>query len=154
MEVIYKLLNKEDILRNKEPLTEMVTKTLEENVSQNFPNDLGRNYVEKMPGYIEDGSAIIIGAFDGNKMVGFLWGYEVDIFGEKRVHNAENHVLDSYRGCGIAKRMLQCLEEEAIRRGIYILEAMCTASNENAYKYHIHNGYEAERIKFKKLLKD
>lgn len=154
MNITYKLLESFDILANREELIKMMNKTLEDNIPQCFPKDLGEKYVNSMPTYIEDGSAIIIGAFDEDKMIGFLWGYEVDIFGEKRIHNAENHVAEEYRGCGIAKRMLEYLEEEARKRNIHIFEAMCTASNESAYRYHVKNGYEVERIKFKKLLKD
>ena len=152
MEIIYKIMTPEDVLVNKEQLIIMLDATLKENLSQKYPSELAENYVEKMPGYIEDGSAIIIGAFDCEKMIGFLWGYEMNIFGEKRVHTAENHVLNSYRGMGIARQMLLCLEDETKKRGICILEAMCTASNEGAYNYHIKNGYEIERVKFKKVL--
>ena len=152
MNITYKLMKSHDILANQESLVDMLNKTLVDNISQNFPEDLAKKYVNSMPAYIEDGSAIIIGAFDEEKMVGFLWGYEVDVFGEKRVHNAENHVIEEYRGHGIAKKMLECLEEEAKKRNIFILEAMCTVSNKNAYEYHIYNGYEVERVKFRKIL--
>ena len=152
MKIIYKFLNSSDILYNKQDLVEMVIKTLKENITQNFPETIAQEYVEKMPGYIEDGSAIIVGAFHKEQLIGFLLGYEVDIFGEKRIHTTEIHVKEEYRRYGIAKKMLGWLEIEAIRRNIYILEAMCTVSNQDAYRYHINNGYEIERIKFKKSL--
>lgn len=153
MNITYKLMESCDILDNQKSLINMLNKTLEDNLTQNFPENLAEEYVNKMPSYIEDGSAIIIGAFDEDKIIGFLWGYEVDIFGEKRIHNAENHVIEEYRGRGIARTMLECLEDEARKRGVFILEAMCTASNESAYGYHIDNGYEVERVKFRKIIK-
>lgn len=42
--------------------------------------------------------------------------------------------------------MYKCIKEDAIHINISILEAMCIVSNENAYKYHIHNNFEEERI--------
>ena len=151
-EITYKLMKATDVEEYASDLKLMLQKTLEDNIEQKFPSTLAEEYVTKMPGYIDDGSAIIIGAFDEKKIVGFLWGYEVHVFDERRVHNAENHVLAEYRGKGIAKEMLEHLEEEAKKRGICILEAMCTASNQGAYNYHVKNGYKVERIKFKKVL--
>ena len=105
-----------------------------------------------MPGYIEDNSAVIIGAFDNEKLVGFIWGYIIQIFEETRLHSYMGAVHPHYRGYHIAKRLMEQQFEEARKREIFIIEAMVTKENQAAYNWHLKTGFREERVKMRKVL--
>lgn len=148
----YRNLTVEDVENNKEELINLMEITLKENITQNYPQTLSAEYVEKIPGYIIDKSAIVIGAFSNDCLVGFIWGYVTKIFDETRVHSYMGAVNPNYRGNGIAKRLMELQFEEAKKRGIYLVEAMVTASNEAAHKWHLKTGFVDDRVKMLKII--
>lgn len=150
--IVFKNLNIEDIDKYKSELIELMRITLSENIIQKFPDELPGNYVDKIPGYIEDNSAVIIGAFDSEKLVGFIWGYVTNIFEETRLHSYMGAVDPNYRGYHIAKKLMEQQFEEARRRGIFIIEAMVTKENQAAYNWHLKTGFQEERVKMRKVL--
>lgn len=149
-----RLLNEEDINKYKNNLIRFMKMVLTENINQTIPEELPIKYVNDMEAFIKDGSAIILGAFDADKLIGFHWGYEVKNINERRVHSYLNAIEYDYRGQKIGSRFFRMLEEEALKRDIHIIEAMCTYSNKVAVDYHLHNGFEIERLKVKKVLKN
>lgn len=151
-EIILRNLNINDINTYKIELIELMRITLLENIIQKFPEELPETYVEKIPEYIKDDSAVIIGAFDGRKLVGFIWGYVTHIFEEVRLHSYMGAVNPHYRGYHIAKRLMEQQFEEARRRGIFIVEAMVTKENQAAYNWHLKTGFQEERVKMRKVL--
>ena len=152
-EIFLNNMSANDISKYKEELIELMDITLSDNIEQKFPEKLAERYVDKMSGYIEDNSAIIIGAFEGKKLVGFIWGYITHVYEEVRVHSYMGAVNPYYRGYHIAKRLMEKQFEEAKNRGIYIIEAMVTKSNQAAYNWHLKTGFEEERVKMRKVLK-
>ncbi len=151
-EIIYRNLTVDDVRDNRRELIELMEITLRDNITQKYPDTLSKEYVDKIPGYIEDNTAIVIGAFAGDLMVGFIWGYVTHIFDETRVHSYMGAVNPDYRGNGIAKRLMELQFEEAKKRGIYQVEAMVTASNEAAHKWHLKTGFVDDRIKMLKII--
>lgn len=151
-EIEYRNLTTQDIEDNKKELIDLMEITLKDNISQNYPETLSTEYVNKIPGYILDNTAIVIGAFYDNKLVGFIWGYVTKIFDETRVHSYMGAVNPEYRGNGIAQRLMELQFDEAKKRGIYLVEAMVTASNEAAHKWHLKTGFVDDRIKMLKII--
>lgn len=151
-EIAIRNLSENDIDKYKIALIELMKITLSENIIQKYPEELPESYVNKMPGYIEDNSAVIIGAFDNEKLVGFIWGYIIQIFEETRLHSYMGAVDPHYRGYHIAKRLMEQQFEEARKRGIFIIEAMVTKENQAAYNWHLKTGFREERVKMRKVL--
>lgn len=149
-----RLLDSTDIKKYKTELINFMQMVLSENTDQEIPHDLPEEYVHNMEEFIENKTAIIMGAFDEDKIIGFHWGYETKNLNERRIHSYFNAIENNYRGQKIGSRFFARLEEEAKKRGIYIIEAMCTYDNKIAVNYHLHNGFEIERLKVKKVLKD
>lgn len=154
-EIELKLLTKQDIERYEDDLIYIMEFILKDNIAQAYPYDLARRYVEKMPGYIEDGSATIVGAINtSDKLIGFLWAYELSIFEEKRMHIDMIGVDKEYRAQSIAKKMLDVQIKIARERGIKIFEAMITWNNENSCKWFHSQGFTDERVKVKRVIDD
>lgn len=148
-----RLLNENDVIEHLAELRVFMKMVLSENKEGNMDVEkLSQKYVDNMVEFTRDGSAILIGAFDDKKIVGFHWGYELDYFGERRVHSYFNAIYPEYRGQKIGSRFFRKLEEEALARDIHVIEAMCVYSNKGAVNYHLNNGFEIEKLKvFKKL---
>lgn len=143
----YKVLTPKDIETYVEDITCLMETVLHDNITQNYPSDLAWQYVQKMPGFIQDGSAIIVGGFLEDRLVGFSWAYEMNIFGEKRLHIDMIGVDSSFRRKGIAHNLVQEQIQEAGKRKIRIIEAMVTRKNENSYNWFHSIGFEDERVK-------
>jgi Acetyltransferases len=150
----YKILNALEVNKYKESLIYLMNIILKDNITQDFPADQAERYVNRIPNYIENGSAIVVGAIIDGVLIGFSWAYELDIFGERRVHIDMIGVHPDHRKCGIAKNLVNIQIEETKKRGISKIEAMTTKSNENSYKWFHSMGFTDERVKVKRDLED
>ena len=146
-ELEYRVLTPEDIAAFREDAVRLTETILAENITQRYPEDLAEQYVSKMPGYIADGSACVVGALRDGELAGFSWAYELAIFGERRLHIDMIGIKPGYRRQGVAKRLVEIQMEEARKRGIRILEAMTTKANTAAYSWFHSLGFEDERVK-------
>ena len=147
-----RLLQAYDITNNRAEMTRLMELVLRDNISQNYPDDLAEQYVLKIPGYINDGSAIVVGAFEEGVLVGFSWAYELSIFNERRVHIDMIGVIPDFRSHGIARKLVDIQIEETRKRGINIIEAMTTKSNEHSYNWFHSIGFQDERVKLRRNL--
>lgn len=148
-----KLLSESEIISHQEDLKFFMNMVLSENIDGNIDVEkLSAKYVEDMKAFIKDGSAVLIGAFDCERIVGFQWGYETSYFGERRMHSYFIVIHPEYRGQKIGSCFSRKLEEIALSKGIDTIEAMCTYKNQTAVNYHINNGFEIERMKVVKRL--
>lgn len=93
----------------------------------------------------KDGSAILYGVFEG-KMLGFLWAYEREVFGEKRLHLDHLIVDASVRATGIGSKLIEKLYDIALVRNVSKIELMATMSNENAVNFYRKHGYDIKRV--------
>lgn len=146
-------LSENDILSNKQ----IIIALLIENYNINFPekSDLKKyadnSYIDLIK-FIEDKTAILIGAFKNDKLVGFLWAYRRDVLGDKRMH-IDHIIVDSQnRSKGIGKELLNNLEKIAIRENIYIIDLMTTFNNIETMNFYKNNGYILKRVQFEKQL--
>lgn len=143
----YIVIQPKDFIFYKRELIVLMQNVLKDNITQQYPEDLAEQYVEKMPGYVADGSAIIVGAIFDGKLVGFSWAYELKIFAERRIHIDMIGVDQAFRRNGIARKLVEMQIDEANKRGISIIEAMTTKANENSYNWFHSMGFVDERVK-------
>ena len=148
----YRFLNETDIIKYQMEIEQLMNMILNENITQRFPDNLSKKYVSQLPKFISDGSALIVGAFDGENIIGFQWCYYIQVFNEKRIHSNFIGVNSNYQNCGIAHHMLKLIEEKAKEKGVYIIEAMVTLNNTNSFNYHKNQGFIVERCKMKKVI--
>ncbi len=150
----FKFLLADDIQNHKREMIRLMDMVLKDNITQHYPPNQAAAYVEKIPGYIKDGSAIVVGAFEGDLLVGFSWVYELSIFGERRAHIDMIGVDPKFRKRGVARRLSELQIQAIEKRGIKIVEAMTTKSNASSYNWFHSMGFEDERVKMKLELKN
>lgn len=102
--------------------------------------------------YINQGSALVIATIDENNLIGFIWLYKHDFFGEKRLHVNQIAVDSQCRGKGIAKQLIQEAERRAIREGIKTIDLFVSEINSGALNLYDKLGFETERRYMKKKL--
>ena len=147
-----RLLTAADISNYRIEMIKLMNIVLADNITQNYPSNQAELYVNKIPGYIDDGSAIVTGAFDEGILIGFSWAYELSIFSERRVHIDMIGVEPAHRKKGIARKLMDFQIQEIKKRGIHIVEAMTTKNNNNSYNWFHSMGFYDERVKVRREL--
>ncbi len=99
--------------------------------------------------YLHQGKAILFGAFQGDCLIGFLWGFEKTLFGRSRLHLNEIIVAEQHRGHGIGKQLVQALIHEAETLGLDAIELFCSAANSRTVRIVL---FQAVLTTLKKVL--
>jgi len=114
-----------------------------------------RDAEQKIDGMIEHvskGTAIVLGVFDKENLIGFIWAYENPFREEIRIYVNEIHVDALYRNLGVGKRLLSAVESIARERGYSAIYLHAEGSRENALHFYKREGYAVERVQFRKQL--
>lgn len=104
--------------------------------------------------YLADGSALLIGAFEEERLVGFAWFYSYAFCGSPRLHLTEIAVISAFRSQGIAKKMIRCAEKIAAQRGIFEIDLYTAPDNKAALHVYQELGFTASRVHLVKKLKE
>lgn len=147
-----KEMSHEDVIRYEDELTKYLKMNLDENYPEIDTAEMGKSFYRNMIKYSLDGSAILLGVFSGDRLIGFHWAHESVFLGKKRMHSYMVAIDLSYRGRHIGSSLLRKLEEIALNKGITEIEAFCRATNPIAVNYHLHNGFEIENHRVVKTL--
>ncbi|WP_019230346.1 GNAT family N-acetyltransferase [Sedimentibacter sp. B4] len=154
-DIIIKSVSEIGLNENSKEIIEL----LNENYLINFPNhhDLS-NYAisnfKDMKKFINNGSALVVGAYSGGKTIGFLWAYRRLILGEERLHISHIVVDAAFRGYGIGTRMIDFIEQYALKKDIKVIELMTTSKNERTIEFYNKHGFSVTRVQFEKNLGD
>ena len=147
-----RLISEDDLIRNESVLTNL----LEDNLRINFHNidltELVNSGYNNMLQFQRDGSAILIGAFEGVTIIGFLWSYLREVMGEQRVHIGHLIVDSRSRSEGIGTKLMNTLEGIANEKGIKKFELMTTVENDKTMKFYRSNGFVTVRVQLEKEL--
>ncbi len=101
--------------------------------------------------HMEEGDAVVCGAFTEEGMVGFIWGYEYPFRDDKsRLYVSILHVDEKSRGYGIGKNLLAGIEELAKKSGCRSVFLHAEAKNSGAVRFYERMGFQAERIQLVK----
>ena len=104
--------------------------------------------------YLADGSALLIGAFEREQLVGFAWFYSYEFCGSARLHLTEIAVISAFRSQGIAKKMICYAEKIAAQRGICEIDLYTSPDNKAALHVYQELGFIMSRIHFVKRLEE
>lgn len=107
---------------------------------------------DKMLKFEADKTAVIIGAFNKDELLGFTWAYERCFLRKTRMHINQIVVGPSFTRLGVGGKLLAEIEKIAIDRKIYNLDLMATVDNKAASDIYTSRGFEAESVLFKKTL--
>lgn len=146
-----KKLTSSDIISNFDTISNL----LKSSYDVSFINyQLGNNYfvnkVNSLIKFVEEDSAIIFGAYEG-ELVGFIWGYPRLYLNEMRIHINHFVIDESMRGLGIGSILMKELENHAIKNEIKTIEFIVT-SDSPSVGFHKKSGYKIERYQMLKRL--
>lgn len=103
--------------------------------------------------YICEQKAYVFGAFDGNNLIGFIWGYPRIFFNEKRIFINSLVVAKEYAKQGLGKKLIEVLANFAKEElGCNALDVTVAPFNFNAVGFYEHLGFESERIQMRMKL--
>ena len=102
--------------------------------------------------YIDNGSAVVIGCVEENNLLGIIWVYVHEFFGEKRLHVNQIAVDKKQRGKGIGKNLIYEAEKKAVYLGITTIDLFVSEVNEKALNLYDSLGFETERRYMRKVL--
>lgn len=104
------------------------------------------NLVSEMGKFIDDGSAYIVGAFDDEKLIGFIWCYRRIFNQEERLHIYHFIVDKTCRGAGVGQQLINTAFTYAQENNISKIDLMATSSNKQALNFYYKNKFVDERL--------
>ena len=145
--MIIRKVQEQDVKNNEQELKLLLREMLELKFEK--CEDKIEEVYNNMKRFIEDGSAILIGAFEKNKVIGFIWAY---IIKENAYHINYFAVDKEKRSLGIGQKLLDRLYEIAKENEIETIELLVEAHNEKAIKKYKNNDFQEKYIKMEKKM--
>lgn len=103
--------------------------------------------------YIGKEKTIIFGAFEEQKLIGFLWAYPYPFRDDKeRLYVSILHVDSKYRNKHYGESLLRKVEDAAARLGYGAVYLHVEAQNQGALRFYDRAGYKKERIQLVKQI--
>ena len=100
--------------------------------------------------HLRTSTCISYGAFEGTKIVGYIWAYPYTFREELRVYINECSVKEDYRNRGIGKQLISLIENRSKESGYSVVYLHAEADSLNAVRFYESIGYRKERIQFRK----
>ncbi|MFB9974857.1 GNAT family N-acetyltransferase [Allobacillus sp. SKP2-8] len=149
-----KVLKIEDFLADKVTILELLIETYVTNlnVSKEQSTILCTEKINLIPDYINQQNAILIGAYEGEILAGFLWLYKHNYFGEMRLHINQIIVDKRFRGKSVGNQLMKEAERVAKQYEIKIIDLFVSETNLKAINMYDSIGYTTERRYMKKVL--
>ena len=87
---------------------------------------------------------IVCVAYDQARAVGYCTGLIVKsmCYREQRIDVEALYVIEAFRGKGVGRLLLQCLQEEAAARSIHHLHVITHADNKRAQSLYLREGFD------------
>jgi ribosomal protein S18 acetylase RimI-like enzyme len=150
--LIIKKLQPGDLAKYKKSIMELLIDSYK--ISFRFSQEqcvgICEGKLKLLNGYINEGSALVFGAFLDENLIGFLWLYKHNFFYETRLHVNQIVVNSQFRGRGIGKQLMKEVEKQAEQLGVETIDLFVSESNREAMKMYTEMGYETERRLIKK----
>lgn len=147
-----KTLQHDDFIRNITTLKKLLMSSYESNfnISKELCSITVESKIEELGQYVKLQKATLLGAFNEDTLVGFVWCYIHDYFDEERLHINQIIIDRDFRGQGIAKKLLTQTEIYASEFNIKTIDLFVTEENIAAVKLYEDLEYETERRYLKK----
>lgn len=139
----------DDIELHFEELFALKCRSLRKSFQEGQCNNLEvvcREKLLELPKYVNDGKAIVFGAFEDQKMIGFLWAYPRTFFNQPRMFINGIAVEEAYEGMGVAKSLVEEMKVYATNNDYTGIDLTVAPFNEKAVGFYRHIGFEDERI--------
>ncbi|MDD6214500.1 MAG: GNAT family N-acetyltransferase [Firmicutes bacterium] len=137
-----------DIDKNREAIILWLAELIKTSLSDNSDRciEIAEKKAEDMRSFCLDGSARLLGAFEGEKLCGFLWAYKHTVFGEDKIHITQFYVDREYRNCGVASALLDGIKRVAHEMGVRFLDLNVKADNLAARRLYKKFGFTEDFV--------
>lgn len=135
-----------DIKKYRSEIVDFLQQDYEKTYGRRANEDYIANKMLSLEKNLENGTAIIFGAFYDTEIVGFLWGYFLEGFFDKFFHIAYIAVSETKRRRGIGKALLEAaylLVEKA--ENTEFIELIVGVNNQDAIGFYRSQGFLADR---------
>ncbi|WP_026801607.1 GNAT family N-acetyltransferase [Pontibacillus halophilus] len=152
--MILKRINSDNYYLYKETIVELLLDiyNINFNMTKSKNENLSFEKSEQLYEFLLDKSAILIGIFKGEELQGFLWAYVHNYFGVNRIHVNQIAIKENHRGNGLAKVLMEEIEQLAFKEGIETIDLFVSDSNLAALNLYESMGFCTERRYMKKVL--
>lgn len=103
--------------------------------------------------FLEDGSAIVFAAIEGEKLAGWVWCHQIHRMDGLRIHIAEIAVTEEWYRRGIGSKLLEEVERYAAENEYQAIDLLVTSSNMSAVNFYEKADFKPERYLMKKIIK-
>lgn len=142
-----------DCLEYKLQLADFYKKNIDScSFIENFTKDDAINKIDSLIEHVSNNQAIVYGYYLNKLLIGYVWAYGHKYRDEERIYVSEIRVDENYRGKGIGHKLLQAVENAALKLGYKALYIHAEASNKGAIRLYENEGYELERVQLRKQL--
>lgn len=142
-----KTLRYDDFILYRDKIKDFLVELYDTNFD--VPHDYSINESNKklklLDEYVKTERAILIGAIEQECLIGFIWIYRHDYFGEARLHVNQIIVDSQYKGKGIGKSLLKEAEKMAGELGINVIDLFVSEKNIGAMDFYKKTGFTTER---------
>lgn len=151
-----KQLNIEEIIKYKDKLIQFILESNQNAAHMNSYTieDAEQKYNQLLV-YMEQKTAIIVGAVDSDELRGFIWAYHFPFRDDKnRIYVSILHVGEDYRNQHLGEYLLDKVEEIAHHLGYSTVFLHTEAENHGAIRFYNRMGFKSERVQLVKKLTD
>lgn len=96
--------------------------------------------------YIENQTALVAGHIIDERLASFIWCYEREFAGQKRLHISYFIVADSYRGKGLSKELLTYVKNTAKELNLDLIDLNVEHQNDIAIRIYEKSGFNTENL--------
>lgn len=147
-------LEKSDFIKHRN----IIIHLLENNFSMNNPTESIKAQIfafqkaSSLESFLDDGSAIVLAAFEDDILAGFAWLYQYDHLGSRRLHLTELAVDEAHQRRGIGQLLVEQAQERAGELGVKKIDLNTSVRNINAIMFYEHLGFSQVSVRMVKEL--
>ena len=142
MEIKVIRLQENELHNYREDLIQCMEDSLKVNRLDDYSGLSGRKVYQKMMGYYYMGKTDILGAFDGDKLIGYAQFFQKE---NKRVHLNQIAVREDYQGKGVGSILIQEVEQIVRECALTTMELFVNESNLIAKKFYQSHCFLTEK---------
>ncbi|MFB0919929.1 MAG: GNAT family N-acetyltransferase [Oscillospiraceae bacterium] len=145
-------LSKEQGVQHKQALAALYFDNVKScSFTASFSYSDAESKVDELIEYIGNDSAVVFGCVDEkDKLIGFIWAYNVVFREENRMYVSVVQIDAAYRGYGLGTKLLNAVENEARKESLLALYIHAEAYNQGAIRLYEREGYVPERVQLRK----
>lgn len=151
-EMVIKKLTVDAVERNKKNIADLLFLSFSNTYMMCDESNIIEKKIVSLKSHIQNGTAHVVAAFDGEELIGFVWTYPVSTPFETVLHIAYIAVLEKAQGMGVGFQMLLASQEIAKKLGLKSIELIVGNDNENAKRFYRNSDFYADRIILRKEL--